>query len=358
MAYAPFQSSRLASSPSTAFHQAPAPSSSDLPSSPTTASFYNASPSNVASSVSRNTSRPRLYKSQSSNRTSSARNTNFSRDPSSSSPSTSAVTNPFRSIHENARLQRSRQAREAQRDLTQASLIPDEPGGWTQDGEWEEFDQHEKDRLVLEMLKEKKEWKWQMKLKDEQASDALLDPEDEFESDHERDMQEEPPPDILSEYEPPLPSPFDPFSTRLPSLASSVGSSPFLGPSSIAPSPAFDPLELHPDEDEEMSLSNSSPRKGGGSNDSTRSRSIRAFEESLLRATCPACARDGMIGGDETGAKCGNCDWGIKAEILKPLELAFASHGDAERGHLPLFSHTLFTGTIVFCQACDEQFAA
>lgn len=141
----------------------------------------------------------------------------------------------------------------------------------------------------------------------------------------------EPPPDILSEYEPPLPSPFDPFSNRLPSLASSVGSSPFLGPSSIVPSPASECLELQPEEDEEMSLSNSSPRKGagagGGSDDSTRSRSIRAFEETLLRTTCPACAKDGVIRGDETGAKCENCDWGIKAEILKPLELAFATHG-------------------------------
>lgn len=189
MAYAPFQPSRLASSPSNSLQLPPAPSSSDLPSSPTTASFYNASPSNITSSMSRNTSRPRLYKSQSSNRNSSARNTSVSRVSPSSSPSASTITNPFRSIHENARLQRSKQA-QAQRDLSKNSLIPDEPGGWTKDGEWEEFDHFEREKLELEMLKERKEWKWQMRLKEEQASDALLDPEDEFESDREQNMHE------------------------------------------------------------------------------------------------------------------------------------------------------------------------
>lgn len=192
MAYAPYQSSRLASSPSAAFDPGPASvaSSSDVPSSPSTASFYGLHHSTQApSSTCRNTSRPRLYKSQSSHRTSSARNT-FARDSPSSSPSHAHVANPFRSIHENARLQRSRRA-SAQRDLTAASvLVPDEPGGWTRDGHWEEFDEYEKERLELEMLKERKEYKWQMKIKDEQASDALVDPDDEFAKDDEHDMHE------------------------------------------------------------------------------------------------------------------------------------------------------------------------
>ncbi|GAA6021853.1 hypothetical protein JCM11491_001547 [Sporobolomyces phaffii] len=343
MAYAPFQSSRLASSPSTSVHAPAVPSSSDLPSSPTTASFYHRSPPCVSSSLSRNTSRPRLYKSQSSHRHSSARNLSVH---SSSSPSTSTATNPFRSVHENARLQRSKQAR-APRNLSAGSLVPDEPGGWTRDGEWEEFDQYEKDKLELEMLRERKEYKWEMRLKGEQASDAALDPEDEFDSDQEHGMQEEPPLDILSDYEPPLPSPLDPSATRLPSLASSISSSPFREPLSLAPSPPSDELD-------DVAMSNSAEE----SSQERRTKSIRAFESALLEATCPSCAVERGIAGDATGARCQKCGWEIAAEVLGPLELAFAAHGDVERGHLPLFSHTLFTGTLIFCQACEEQFAA
>jgi hypothetical protein len=223
--------------------------------------------------------------------------------------------------------------------LSKGSLIPDEPGGWTRDGEWEEFDQYERERLEMEMLKERKEWKWQMKLKEEQASDALLDPEDEFDSEPERGMQEEgeryfiardldrmlildlatrtePPLDILSGYELPLPSPFDHSAAHLPSLASSVSSSPFLGSASLAPSPASDQVE-------DVAMSNSS----NGASEEIRTRSIRAFEATLLEATCPACAEERSIRGDETGARCEGCDWGIRADVLHALELAFAAHG-------------------------------
>ncbi|GAA5900846.1 uncharacterized protein JCM6883_004675 [Sporobolomyces salmoneus] len=355
MAYVPQQSSLLASSPLNLFQPNPppaVPSSSDVPSSPTTASFYNnPSPGNIGgSSILRTTttSRPRLYKSQSSHRNSSARNTTHhshsQRDGPSSSPSHTAITHPFRSIHEQARLQRSKQAK-LQRELSNPSLVPDEPGGWTRDGEWEEFDQYEKERLEFEMMRERKEWKWEMKLKDQQASDALVDPDDEeFEGE---EMQED--------YEAPLPSSFDPSAARIPSLASSVSSSPHFPPTySRPPSPNYD-MDLQADDD--VSMLNSSPQRSGTGYD--RTRSIRTFEDTLLATTCPACAQAGTIRGDEViGAKCQKCEWGIGADILRPLELAFASHGDAVRGHLPLFSYTVFTGTLVFCQACDEQFAA
>jgi len=165
--YAPFQPSLL-SSPH------PHPSSSDLPSSPTTSSFYQQAP---LTSLPRSTSstRPRLHKSQSSTRTNSVRN-QFS-----SSPSTTAPPNPFRQVHENARLQRAKESRVSTRDLGkgETSLIPDEPGGWTKEGEWEEFDPYEREKLELEMIRERKEWKYRMRLQGELAEDHLLDPEDE-----------------------------------------------------------------------------------------------------------------------------------------------------------------------------------
>ncbi|GAA5943807.1 uncharacterized protein JCM15063_006502 [Sporobolomyces koalae] len=333
--YAPFQSSRLASSPSTRPTAGSVAPSSDLPSSPTTASFYTRTPAREASSISRTTTRPRLYKSHSSSRTSTAREQLHR----SSSPSTtSTTTNPFRAIHEAARLERLKQAR-PRRDLVPtltSAVIPDEPGGWTPDGEWEEFDELEKERLELEMLDEKKRWKSNLRLKQEQAEDAMLDPEDEFDLD-----EEEPPPDVLSEYEPPLPSPLDPTTvTTLPSLASSISSSPLLAPSSLL-------LES------DVSMSQHVLP------DPVRTRnSILAFEAALIATPCPACTARDTIRGDETGARCTTCGWGIQAETLGPLELAFAQHGDAESGHVPVFSYTPFTDTLVLCQACEEQFAA
>lgn len=69
------------------------------------------------------------------------------------------------------------------------SLIPDEPGGWTRDGQWEEFDQYERERLEIEMINERKEWKYRMRLQEEMAEDNMLNPDDEFQDD-EGDMGE------------------------------------------------------------------------------------------------------------------------------------------------------------------------
>lgn len=144
-------------------------------------------------------------------------------------------------------------------------------------------------------------------------------------------LRVEPPLDILSDYEPLLPSPHDPFSTRLPSLASSISSSPYLHPTSNAPSPMSDL--------EDASMSNPLASMN-------LAPSIQAFEDTLLAAACPGCGQESRIAGDETGAKCLNCEWGISAEILKPLELAFARHGYVI-SLSPLATRMLDTRTII-----------
>ncbi|GAA5918525.1 hypothetical protein JCM5296_000190 [Sporobolomyces johnsonii] len=312
----PFVSSRLASSPSAA---SPHPSSSDAPSSPTTSSFY--------ASTSRSTpsaNRPRLYKSQASTRT--------------ASPSTS---NPLRgAAHENSRLLRARGPRPSPgtaRDLSTAVAAPDEPGGWSTRGDWEEFDDDEKELLEIEMIKARREWKWRQRLVEEQADEVRVDPDDEDDDGMHEDEQE-PPLDVLSEVDYALPSPHP----SLPSLASSIHGSPSLDPLSL-PSPFSEPDTL----DSPMYAPFEPSQEA-----------LQAFEQALLASTCPACGTDGAIRGDETGARCAGCGWGIQADVLKPLEAAFATHGDPQRGHLPLFSWTVFTDTLVFCKACDEQFAA
>ncbi|GAA5823330.1 hypothetical protein JCM5353_008236 [Sporobolomyces roseus] len=336
--YAPFQPSRLASSPHP--HPVSHPSSSDLPSSPTTASFYN-----PTHAIPRSTSsRPRLHKSQSSTRTSSARNRSFQLSSSSPSAPSNTTANPFRLVHENARLQRAKENRPTRElDKGDLSLIPDEPGGWTRDGQWEEFDQYERERLEIEMINERKEWKYRMRLQEEMAEDNMLNPDDEFQDD-EGDMGEEPPLDVLSEYEPPFPSPLDPAANHLPSLASSISSSPFLGPSSIPPSPASE------QDDTSMSLNPSQDHF---------EESLKAFESTFLDSRCPRCGMKYVIGRTSLGAGCTNCaSWEISMDVLEPLKTAFARHGDAREGHVPLFTWTQFTGTLVLCRACDEQFAA
>ncbi|GAA5929315.1 hypothetical protein JCM1841_000803 [Sporobolomyces salmonicolor] len=331
----PFVSSRLASSRSAA---SPHPSSSDAPSSPTTSSFYSSSTRGTASSLNSATTRPRLYKSQSSTRPSSARTGLVG--PSSTSPSSASTSNPLRgAAHENLRLLRARRPRPSvgtARDLSAAAGAPDEPGGWSPRGDWEEFDDDEKEELEIEMIKARREWKWRQRLAEEQADEVRVDPDEEDDGMHED--EQEPPLDVLSEIDYALPSPHP----SLPSLASSIHGSPSLDPLSL-PSPFSEPDTL----DSPMYASFEPSQEA-----------LQAFEQTLLASTCPACGTDGAICGDETGAKCSGCGWGIQADVLTPLEAAFARHGDHQQGHLPLFSYTVFTDTIVFCKACDEQFAA
>ncbi|GAA6061461.1 hypothetical protein JCM10212_005664 [Sporobolomyces blumeae] len=369
--YAPTFPSRLGSSPSLSL--AAPPSSSDAPSSPTTSSFYSTTTRHAATPHAATTTRggpaptstrPRAYKSQASSRTTAPKAFRTSSSSSSSSSSPSSSTNPFRSIHERARLVERTQDRprpRATRSLELGtSIVPDEPGGWTAAGEWEEFDDHERERLEIEMLNHKKQWKWEMRLKDEEAEDAMLDPDDE-----DADMlpEQEPPLDVLSDYEPPPPSPpridDDDSIARLPSLASSISSSPFLGAASSLASPTGSEFE-----DASMALSAPvavplPPSTVSPPEPPHLESSVRAFEECLVASACPACKRaDTPIRGDASGAQCSACGWGIAIEVLRPLETAFARHGSAVTGHLPIFSYTPFTDTLVFCQACDEEFAA
>lgn len=180
---------------------------------------------------------------------------------------------------------------------------------------------------------------------------------------------EEPPMDMLyEEGDDPLLSLSHTISVpRLPSLASDPGSS-----SSSAEDMDAD-MEVDSGDSQDSATPTARPPPSA--------ESLAIFEQALLGASCPSCrATEGCIQGDETlGAGCQVCGWRIAMEVLRPLEVAFAGHhlyvslfrsrrdkrlicvdlhsDDPER-HAPLFSHTSFTGTIVLCGGCDEEFAA
>jgi len=157
--HAPAVSSRLAPPPSSSSPVGPTqhPSSdSQLPSSPTTSSFYRPT----------STSRPppgRAYKSTSSARRSLS---NGGAHGPTSSPSGSGPSASLRAAQENARRARARP-----RALGAGEGAPDGPGGWGADGEWEEWDADELARLEAEMRKERRRWEWDMRQREERARD-------------------------------------------------------------------------------------------------------------------------------------------------------------------------------------------
>ncbi|GJN93317.1 hypothetical protein Rhopal_006364-T1 [Rhodotorula paludigena] len=330
-AHAPLQPSRLALSSSSPLRPAPS-SDSALPSSPTTTSFYLAPPPG------------RAYKSQSSSR-------RLALPPppaSSSSPSSLRA----RAAHESARLSRAHARTLARaRAGTDADALPDAPGGWTAHGEWEEYDAHELAQLEVEVRRERRRWEWERRLAADEAGDegrfVLPDEVDQLVDD---DTGQEPPLDVLyDDLDPSLSLPSPLHVPRLPSLTSAASSSS---------------SEPEDGEGEDSAMST-----GADAADAhlASASSARAFELALLAAPCPACGASGgsirasaaaAAPGSQAGARCAQCGWGIAAGVLHPLIAAFAAHGDVERGHAPVFSYTPFTGTLVFCAGCDEQYAA
>ncbi|GAA5937262.1 hypothetical protein JCM3775_001595 [Rhodotorula graminis] len=347
LSHAPAVSSRLAPPPSSSSPLGPTqhPSSdSQLPSSPTTSSFYR--PSSL--------SRPppgRAYKS-----TSSARRSlggGIGAHGPTSSPSGPSAS--LRAAQENARRARARP-----RALEAGEGAPDGPGGWGADGEWEEWDADELARLDAEVRKERRRWEWDMREREERARDEgrLVDLDLEDPSAEDDEMRGEEPPDDLLFDDELLPSPalYPPQSRRLPSLTSAPASS-----ASSAADYLSDPdldLEPDPDPDLDMDLGGALPPTDD----------LPAFSAALLAAPCPACAATptsptptAPLTLDEThGLACKACGWSIPVEVLEPLARAFTSHGSAAAGHAPILSWTRFTGNIVFCaeRGCDEQFAA
>ncbi|ORY88262.1 hypothetical protein BCR35DRAFT_324327 [Leucosporidium creatinivorum] len=333
-----FKPSKLAPTPPPA-----PPTTSDGPSSPTTSSFY------LASDASRSSSRPppsRVHKSHSSVRNRPAgsnRHQQGSNGASSSSP-TSLST-----VHQNLRLASMRAARppKTTRDLSLGEPVnPFEQGaygaGGMRNGEWEEWTEEEVVGLELEGRKAKREWRARY-LRGAPSSEGDLEEEPELE-----EQEEEPPMDILyDETDDPLLSLSHTISVpRLPSLASDPGSS-----SSV------DDMDADMEVDSGDSQDSSTPT----ARPPPTAESIAVFEQALLGMSCPSCrAAEGCIKGDEKlGARCQACGWGIAMEVLRPLEAAFAGHHPNDpRRHPPLFSYTPFTGTIVLCGGCDEEFAA
>ncbi|GAA5849563.1 hypothetical protein JCM9279_007271 [Rhodotorula babjevae] len=349
LSHAPAVSSRLAP-PSTSSPLGPTqhPSSdSQLPSSPTTSSFYRSSHSRPPPG--------RTYKS-----TSSARRSLGTAPGPTSSPS-SGPSASLRAAQENARRARARP-----RALEAGEGGPDGPGGWGADGEWEEWDADELARLEAEVRKERRRWEWDMREREERARDEgrIVDLDLEDPSAEDDEMRGEEPPDDLLYDDDPLPSPalYPPQSRRLPSLTSAPGSS-----ASSAAGYLSDPdLGLEPDPD--PGLDPDLDMTLGPSPSPSPANDLAAFRAALLAAPCPACAATPasptptapLALAAAHGLACTACGWGIPLGVLEPLAGAFTSHGSAAAGHAPLLSWTRFTGTVVFCAApgCDEQFAA
>ncbi|GAA5866135.1 hypothetical protein JCM8547_000609 [Rhodosporidiobolus lusitaniae] len=366
--YTPHRPSNLSSSSSSpASSPHPHAPSSDLPSSPTTSSFY------------RTPQPPRTHKSRHSSRPSSS-----SFFPSSSSLSLSLNTSARLAALSSAHVARSRAARaslSASRRDEEGTVGADEPGGWTAQGEWEEFDDEERARLEVEMMKARREWRWECKRREEEAEEEMGVLEEE---ENEEESGEEPPLDILYEDLDPslsLPSP-SLFPPRLPSLPSAAGSE------SLSEPPEDSDMDGGGGEYGESQESQDS--SAGGSREEwgeeEKQERLREFDEALVGAQCPACGKGRVGPNGQGGAACRvgepaggmgksrqeaaeggqGCGWRIDSSVTGPLREAFAAHypppsryASPSAPHLPLLHHTPFTGTLVLCSqpGCEEQFA-
>lgn len=100
------------------------------------------------------------------------------------------------------------------------------------------------------------------------------------------------------------------------------------------------------------------------------------FLKTVLQSNCPACTEQKWTHGllmAEQGVGCiAGCGWGFGTDVLGILEREWGNHLyvhlAAEEGtlmqhrgvpkeHDPLLTYSPFTGTIIFCTACDEQVA-
>ncbi|TNY22612.1 hypothetical protein DMC30DRAFT_391615 [Rhodotorula diobovata] len=325
--HAPHISSRLAplppppppasssSSPCRGHH--PPSSDAQLPSSPTTTSFY---------ARARPAPPTRAYKSHASARRPSLAPSGPGSSPSSSGPRSASL----RAAQENAR--RARATVRPARALAPGEGEPDGPGGWGADGQWHEWDDDEMARLESEVRRDRKRWEWEMREREERARDEgrLVDPDllrgDEDEDGDDAMLGEEPPSDVLfddddgdDDVHGPLPSPalYPPSTRRLPSLTSAPSSS-----ASAASSTCGDP-------DSEM---DALPRP-----DPTP-RNLAAFSSCLLASPCPACgsAPGALALSEEAGLACAACRWAIPAAVVEPLARAFTFHGCARALSLSL----------------------
>ncbi|GAA5826670.1 hypothetical protein JCM11251_002847 [Rhodosporidiobolus azoricus] len=373
--YAPHRPSLLSSSPSYSASTGHPPLPhlpSDTPSSPTTSSFYRA-PLASTSSAARPTGR--AYKSRASSRKASLvpPSSSPSAGPSiSTSTSTSARLFALSASHA-ARVRSLASTRSTSLSAFSSGLA-DEPGGWTGTGEWEEFTAEEQAELEVEMLKARREFRWEMRRREEEAEEnGFLDVQAGDDAMEGQEEEEEPPLDLLYDDLDPsllsLPSP-SLIPPRLPSLTSDAGSGPPSTCSSIAGGGDSDM-----DDDWGESLDRDSAFSAAGPAEPT-DEALRAFDGALLGAPCPACGVTGRTVQPDSagGARCSSpssagggeeagCGWAIPGEVMHPLRRAFASHSSTSlhsAAHLPLLHHTPFTGTLVLCSApgCEEQFAA
>lgn len=104
------------------------------------------------------------------------------------------------------------------------------------------------------------------------------------------------------------------------------------------------------------------------------------FETTLLAAPCPSCRATQVLGVHASRFRCSRCDWGVERTAVQAIEHEWITHalayvpvlpysqGSVDQicllrtkepaSHLPLLCWTPYTGTLVLCDSCEEQFAA
>ncbi|SCV69359.1 BQ2448_2379 [Microbotryum intermedium] len=222
--------------------------------------------------------------------------------------------------------------------------------GAMRNGEWEEWTDEEDREMAMEQRRDA----WQRKrVLELQAVELLRAVEEEFEDgedDFDRDLEQQPPEDLLDLYNASLID-MSRSIPRLPSLASDPGLST---EEEEGNQMSNDDLEMH--ESPEDALSPTPPFLDP-------SRALQLFSEILSTSSCPKCQRSepGTIQGhNQQGARCIHCDWSVSISALEASSLEFAAHtpSSSQPQHVPIFAWDVHTETLVLCSGCDESFAA
>ncbi|KAL8278211.1 hypothetical protein RQP46_009384 [Phenoliferia psychrophenolica] len=293
--------------------QLPSDPSSDAPSSPTTSSFY--------------TTREREREPHRAHKSTSSSRRRQSSTASSSSPTKSSLRT--RTL-ENARLARAttQKARVLDPDDAAGAAFGAsgqwEHGGPNADGEWELYSEEEE--RILEKRAERDAKRWADEVQDREDNVMIEEEEDEEE-------EEEPPSDFDA---------IDAPSWALPD----------------APGPPLDPPSSSQLGD--MDMDASSPFSATPRPDLPTT-VAHHFETTLLASPCPSCRASESLGVDQTLFRCSRCTWSVEEPAIRAVESEWITHAlvaSSPASHLPLLSWTPYTGTLILCDSCEEQFAA
>ncbi|KAM0786836.1 hypothetical protein ACM66B_002264 [Microbotryomycetes sp. NB124-2] len=328
------------------------PAMSDSLSSPTTSSFYGQPPLVTSSSSSRvRPQNARSYKSTSSVRSNESRRVPRASHAASSSPtSLSTVTYNARrmaQLKNGGTIGSSRARIQPKRDLSLGE--PDNPfeagvygPGAMKEGEWEEWTEEENFMIGLEVMKAKRSWKarYEGQLSSE-MDEADLEAYAEID-----DAQEEPEPPEDACDQDSTPQAYSPSVPLLPTLA--------VEPETSSQMQTF---SQNTNSSDSQSMSLDSTARPTSVEQPPSWAAVQAFERAIVEAPCPNCHNIGsIIGNEQQGALCQQCGWNVAANILRSTEVAFASHHrDDYINHVPVLSYTPFTGTLVLCSGCDEE---